>query len=228
MGFLKELWGNYKYYKHVRATFPNTYKAHYYFPSETIFKYPSKSDFGGVKTLNLGCGKSVYKAPNVVNLDCIANEGVNIVWDLSKTPLPFESDSFDLIIANHVIEHIPNWFECMKELARIVKPGGKIEVWIPPVSGDSAFTYRDHINYIGDESWSGCETFSRSGTNLAAESMLKSVGEFSKLSVVTRNIRMSLQWWIIFAPPSIRQFFVDHLRNVVSEVGYTFIKRETI
>ena len=38
--------------------------------------------------------------------------------------LPFEDDSFDVILCNHVLEHIPDDTQAMKELFRIMKPGG--------------------------------------------------------------------------------------------------------
>ena len=38
--------------------------------------------------------------------------------------LPFEDDMFDVILCNHVLEHIPDDTKAMSELYRILKPGG--------------------------------------------------------------------------------------------------------
>lgn len=38
--------------------------------------------------------------------------------------LPFEDNSFDIILCNHVLEHIPDDQKAMKELFRVMKPGG--------------------------------------------------------------------------------------------------------
>lgn len=38
--------------------------------------------------------------------------------------LPFSDNSFDVILCNHVLEHIPNDTKAMQELYRILKPGG--------------------------------------------------------------------------------------------------------
>lgn len=38
--------------------------------------------------------------------------------------LPFKDNEFDVILCNHVLEHIPNDKKAMEELYRILKPGG--------------------------------------------------------------------------------------------------------
>lgn len=38
--------------------------------------------------------------------------------------LPFEDNAYDLILCNHVLEHIPDDTKAMQELYRVLKPGG--------------------------------------------------------------------------------------------------------
>ena len=45
--------------------------------------------------------------------------------------LPFENDSFDFILCNHVLEHIPDDTQAMRELYRILSPGGTAVLQIP-------------------------------------------------------------------------------------------------
>lgn len=45
--------------------------------------------------------------------------------------LPFENNSFDFILCNHVLEHIPDDTLAMQELYRILKPGGTAILQIP-------------------------------------------------------------------------------------------------
>lgn len=45
--------------------------------------------------------------------------------------LPFEDNSFDFILCNHVLEHIPNDTKAMQELYRILEPGGTAILQIP-------------------------------------------------------------------------------------------------
>jgi SAM-dependent methyltransferase len=46
----------------------------------------------------------------------------DVHFDLHKAP--FEDNSFDVIFCNHVLEHVEDDAQCMRELYRIMKPGG--------------------------------------------------------------------------------------------------------
>ncbi len=46
------------------------------------------------------------------------------IQNIDATKIQFDDDSFDLIICNHVLEHIPEHKTAMKELNRVLKPGG--------------------------------------------------------------------------------------------------------
>ncbi len=45
--------------------------------------------------------------------------------------LPFEDDSYDFILCNHVLEHIPDDTRAMQELLRVLSPGGTAILQIP-------------------------------------------------------------------------------------------------
>jgi len=45
--------------------------------------------------------------------------------------LPFDDDSFDVVLCNHVLEHIPDDTQAMKEIFRILKKGGWAILQIP-------------------------------------------------------------------------------------------------
>lgn len=195
-------------------------------PSETYVKYPKEYTFNGKQILNLGCGTSVYPTPNVVNLDAVEGNGVNVVHDLSITPLPFEKNRFDRIIANHVFEHIPNWWALMEESARILKPGGILEIWVPPVSSDSAFTYRDHCNRIGLLSFTGTYTGQNAGCNLVVAKQIKESGDVRLLALISHQKRPMVKWWLHFAPDWFLDWATTYLRNTVSEECFIFLKKD--
>ena len=45
--------------------------------------------------------------------------------------LPFEDNSYDIILCNHVLEHIPDDTKAMQELYRVLKPNGMAVLQIP-------------------------------------------------------------------------------------------------
>jgi SAM-dependent methyltransferase len=49
--------------------------------------------------------------------------------DLTQTH--FESDRFDIVICSHVLEHVPNDRKAMREIWRILKPGGRALLPVP-------------------------------------------------------------------------------------------------
>jgi SAM-dependent methyltransferase len=51
--------------------------------------------------------------------------------DLNVDALPFGDDSFDLVVASHVLEHITNPIRFFSELVRVTAPGGRIYVEAP-------------------------------------------------------------------------------------------------
>ncbi|MCK5282773.1 MAG: methyltransferase domain-containing protein [Nanoarchaeota archaeon] len=81
------------------------------------------------KKLNLGCGTKTMDG--FINLDKINAPGVNVTHDLDDFPYPFGDDSLDYIITEHVLEHIGKYHETIKELVRILKPRGILEVVVP-------------------------------------------------------------------------------------------------
>ena len=46
------------------------------------------------------------------------------IQPIDVTEIPFDDDSFDMIICNHVLEHVPNDTKALSELFRVLKPGG--------------------------------------------------------------------------------------------------------
>jgi SAM-dependent methyltransferase len=52
---------------------------------------------------------------------------------LDATLMPFPDDTFDLVVCNHVIEHVPAWEALTQELHRVVRPGGLVYVATPNI-----------------------------------------------------------------------------------------------
>ncbi len=67
--------------------------------------------------------------------------------DIQELSLP--DDSYDLILCNHVLEHVPDDKKALKELYRILKPGGRLLLTIPGNYRRSRTIYFSHLNHNG-------------------------------------------------------------------------------
>lgn len=97
-----------------------------------------------LKKLNLGSSTKYLKG--YINLDIAKGKDiyghdvkVDVVWDLNKYPYPFKDGEFDLVLAEAIIEHLDEPIRAMKEIKRITKLGGIIEVTVPHFSSWTNF-----------------------------------------------------------------------------------------
>ncbi|RYY25304.1 MAG: methyltransferase domain-containing protein [Chitinophagaceae bacterium] len=83
------------------------------------------------------------------------------VKQADATSLNFAEKSFDLIVANHILEHIPEDEKAMREFYRVLKPGGTAILQVPfstvlnttieepeindPAKQEQLFGQRDHV-----------------------------------------------------------------------------------
>jgi SAM-dependent methyltransferase len=91
--------------------------------------------------LNLGCGFDIY--PGWINLDRAALPGVDVVHDLEKLPLPFADGSMDYVLAKDVLEHV-DYILLMRDLHRILRPGGTLEIRVPHFTSADNFIDPTH------------------------------------------------------------------------------------
>ena len=64
------------------------------------------------------------------------------VQNMDVLDIPFPDNHFDIILCNHVLEHIPADIDAMKSLCRVLKAGGKAILQVP-ISSNSAITDED-------------------------------------------------------------------------------------
>jgi ubiquinone/menaquinone biosynthesis C-methylase UbiE len=94
------------------------------------------------KLLEVGCGSgavSKYIAKkyllNVTGTDIdpeqvqLARENINDIPNIhfleaDATNLPFQDNDFDIVLSFGVMHHISNWLDALKEIRRILRPGG--------------------------------------------------------------------------------------------------------
>lgn len=62
----------------------------------------------------------------------------------SQDDIPFEDESFDLILSHDVLEHVDDPSVSLREIARVLKPGGKAHIVFPPYDGAMSH----HLDYV--------------------------------------------------------------------------------
>lgn len=113
------------------------------------------------RILDIGCGhgdflKPVYdKTPHTYGVDpdqealdkntLIKNKVVGVVENL-----PFESNFFDLVVSEFVLEHLDNPNKAFREIYRVLKPGGKVVFLTPNVWNYNVWIIRMIPNGLHD------------------------------------------------------------------------------
>ena len=90
-------------------------------------------------------GRALHVAPETALVDLFSHgtdyvsidlDGSQAMIAMDITALEFADESFDLVICNHVLEHVPDDAKAMSELFRVLKPGGWGSIQVP-MAGDA-------------------------------------------------------------------------------------------
>jgi len=102
---------------------------------------------------NLGCGNEYFQSnENIdwVNVDMQENDGkVDVVCSVAEA-LPFPDETFDIIVASHILEHIEMSIasDVIKEWMRTLKKDGKLYLTVPDGKAlAEAYVTNDIDNY---------------------------------------------------------------------------------
>ena len=96
--------------------------------------------------IHLCCGPQQY--PGWLNVDAI-DFGFNVVADLGKTWNFAPADSAEYIVCRDGFEHMESPAHFLTEAARILTPGGCLELWVPHYKNPSAYrlTHRTYYSW---------------------------------------------------------------------------------
>lgn len=101
------------------------------------------------------------------NLNYLTGDLVSPIADLhfDLHSIPLENDRFDVVFCNHVMEHVDDAIQCMKELYRVMKPGGWGIMQVPqdfsreetlqdpsiqsPEDREKYYWQKDHVRLFG-------------------------------------------------------------------------------
>jgi GT2 family glycosyltransferase/SAM-dependent methyltransferase/glycosyltransferase involved in cell wall biosynthesis len=108
----------------------------------------------GSKVLDIGAGQTLYREAfahtKYVTQDFAQTPDfeygkIDIVSDINSIPLPDSSQ--DYILCTEVFEHIPEPLKALKEISRLLKPGGKLIFSAPLASGQHQAPYHFYGGY---------------------------------------------------------------------------------
>jgi 2-polyprenyl-3-methyl-5-hydroxy-6-metoxy-1,4-benzoquinol methylase len=138
---------------------------------EIIFKDLLTENISGKKLLDAGCGTGWFskfscdRGANVTSMDlgekllskvalkCNSERVVGSILEI-----PFDDNTFDIIISSEVIEHVPDPYKAMQELFRVLKPGGTLVLTTPNKIWYFAIWIANFLKlrpYQGLENWTG-------------------------------------------------------------------------
>ncbi|MDQ6693477.1 MAG: class I SAM-dependent methyltransferase [Chloroflexota bacterium] len=101
--------------------------------------------------LHIGAGYK--KVVGATTLDINPRVRPDVVWDLNNRPYPFPDDTFDVIVCEHVLEHLQDVISVMEELHRILKPRGRAWVRVPHFSSLNFNTDPTHVHAFSSRSF---------------------------------------------------------------------------
>jgi SAM-dependent methyltransferase len=132
--------------------------------------------------------------------------GAGDVIEGSVLDMPFEADSFDLAASLDVIEHLQDDLQALRELRRVVAPGGSLLVTVPAYqwlwSGHDEINHhfrrytRRSLQRIGEQAgWHQVRTTYFNSLLLPAAILLRVLDRFSR-----KTTESSLDLWVPPAP----------------------------
>jgi SAM-dependent methyltransferase len=199
----------------------------------------------GMRVLDAGCGAGRHlceafrkEGVDVVGIDlkwgdlcqargylCLMEQKNGGRWCVMKgdvTRLPFADGVFDIVVCSEVLEHIPDAAAALREIIRILKPGGDLVVSVPrylpericwllsrayheePGGHIRIYKQRD-LRHLLEDAGTSCERIRYKHALHAPYWWLKClVGHKNDRHPLVRIYRRFLEWDIMAHPPVIR------------------------
>ncbi len=119
--------------KMILRKFPGLYRFLVYVIGPALLLGPTSQTFVNQlsphdRVLNIGSGVMRLKG-NVTHLDYEPYPHLEVVGDAHH--LPFSDNSFDAVVCETLLEHVPEPARVINEMRRVLRPGGKIYVMMP-------------------------------------------------------------------------------------------------
>jgi 2-polyprenyl-3-methyl-5-hydroxy-6-metoxy-1,4-benzoquinol methylase len=202
---------------------------------EMVKKHLRAEDLSGRRVLEIGCGRGGFScwlarqtrpgAPELTAADFSASaldrakaqaarHGLTgIQWmqeDVQR--LSFADGSFDTVISCETVEHVPDVARAVRELARVLRPGGRLVLTTPNYFGQSGL-YRLYCLALG-------RYWTEAGQPFAHWMLLpRTIGLVKRAGLVVRAVDGVGHWLPIPRRP-LRLYFLDRARWLTRWFAY--------
>jgi len=162
--------------------------------------------------MKLLLGGGNIKQEGYTNLDILPLENVDIVADITKG-IPLENNSVDAVLANNILEHLPDTIFIMREIWRVCKPNAKVIIKVPYFKSTAAFKDPTHVRFFTERTM---EYFDHSyvGNGSLPEYL---IGFDYKTEKITFNYYIRGTKYLPFVG-FLRKYFWDIVKTIVYEL----------
>lgn len=105
-------------------------------PERNVYSLISSADYKEYICADLNPENYCYPAKQIKKIDV--------------TNIDYPDESFDIVVCNHVLEHIPDDKRAMREIFRVLKQSG-VAILLVPIGGKLANTYEDTSKLTEEE-----------------------------------------------------------------------------
>jgi SAM-dependent methyltransferase len=133
------------------------------------------------RTLNIGAGNKHIRG--AVTLD--------LPWDADTEDIPYPDDHFIVIYAIHFLEHVRYPRKMLRELQRVLEPGGHLNIGLPYATSVGGLQDLDHKSFWTEETWKN--TFNNTYYDKDHEGWKFRVGANFIIGIVERNTMLVTQ-----------------------------------
>ena len=177
--------------------------------------------------LNLGCGDQ--RLAGFIGLDCLPRRGTDLICDLAQG-IPVVTGSVDHIYAKSILEHIYDLESILREIVRVLMPGGTVHIYAPHWSNPFYYSDYTHRRFFGLASF---DYFAR-----PEKQIYRAVPTYTDINFQTDRVRLlfhsPFRWanwfmkglqWLVNQRPSWQLFFEYHLSSLVPCYAVEYILR---
>lgn len=183
--------------------------------------------------LDIGCGPRKKDASSI-GIDALKFPGVDIVGDVHEVLALLPNASVDGIYSSHFMEHLTDIGALIRELERVLKPGGELRVIVPHFSNPYYYSDPTHKTPFGLYSlcyFAECNIFSRRVPSYGHKALLK----LQRVSLVFKSsppfylrygFKKVVQWFVNLFTYN-QEFYEDMLTGVIScyEIDFLLVKK---